>query len=252
MKKLATFLVIITGGILIFGLSDFPAFGDANSTANTDKVQGYYLEKAFYKNRTPNLVTTVLADYRGYDTMFETAVIFVAGLAILSIVSIRRKKAPKSIVDEVDEMIKHDPIVRQSAKILIPIIQIFALYVLAHGHYSPGGGFQAGVIFGASFILFSISFSLKSAFKRISHKKVMLLAVAGVLIYAGIGVLCMILSGNFLQYDTMHVLPIFKDAEEARYWAMFYVEVGVMFTVTTIMFAIYYCLGSAGKLEDAL
>ncbi|MDZ7666890.1 MAG: hydrogen gas-evolving membrane-bound hydrogenase subunit E [Desulfotignum sp.] len=80
MKFLGFVIVCLTGGLLLYGTMDLPDWGDPASPASTH-LSDYYIEHIMEETRVPNLVTAVLADYRGYDTMFETAVVFCAGLA---------------------------------------------------------------------------------------------------------------------------------------------------------------------------
>lgn len=90
MKALALAATLVTGAILLYGTMDFPAFGDPQSPASVH-LSSYYIEKAIDETHVPNLVTAVLGDYRGYDTMFETVVIYCAGLAVVSV--LRRNKS---------------------------------------------------------------------------------------------------------------------------------------------------------------
>ena len=80
MKTIILVFVILSGGLLIYGTANMPAWGDPQSPAN-QYVSPRYIEEAMEKTRTPNIVTAVLADYRGYDTMGETTVIFTAAIA---------------------------------------------------------------------------------------------------------------------------------------------------------------------------
>ena len=105
-----------------------------------------------------------LLDCRCLPLHATLAVVFIACIAIYSIL---RVDNAKSTVDEPEIIAAppaYDPtdslIIRQASRIMVPFMQIFALYVIAHGHYSPGGGFQGGVILGASVILLCISFDL--------------------------------------------------------------------------------------------
>ncbi|NQZ71220.1 MAG: sodium:proton antiporter, partial [Lentisphaeria bacterium] len=176
MKKLSLLAVVLTGVLLLLAEKDFPDWADPNSAANAGMSQ-HYIKNSFQETKVDNLVTALLADYRGFDTMFETAVIFTACLAIMAILRVFH-------TDETwhKPTVKDDLIIQTTCRILIPIIQIFALYVLFHGHVSPGGGFQAGVIFGASLILMAIAFNLETAMKRLSESKALILISAGVLI----------------------------------------------------------------------
>jgi len=144
-----------------------------------------------------------------------------------------------------------DLIVTTTCRLVIPVIQLFALYVIAHGHHSPGGGFQGGVIFGASLIMLSISRSLETALGKMPEKRMIGLAVFGVLLYGGFGLACLVLGRNFLDYGAL--AKVFGSSEiTARSHAMLGVEIGVAFTVATIMFAIYANLSTRGRLEGSL
>ena len=85
------------------------------------------------------MVTAVLADYRGFDTMFETVVVFIAGMAVIAILRGSSAGRPRRKDHEVEA--EPDLIVTNTVRLIVPVIQIFAFYVLAHGHVSPGGGF---------------------------------------------------------------------------------------------------------------
>ena len=135
---------------------------------------------------------------------------------------------------------------------LIPVLQLFALYVIAHGHHSPGGGFQGGVILGTSFILAAIAKGLDPALQRLPEKRYVRLAFVGVVIYSAFGVACLLLGENFLDYGVLHELLPSMTAAEARSHSMLGVEIGVAFTVSAIMFAIYANLASKGELEGGL
>ena len=87
MKLLALIASIITGALLVYATVDFPDWGDPNSPASLH-VSPRYIEKAIEETAVPNMVTAVLADYRGYDTLFEETVIFTAG--ITAVLLIRR------------------------------------------------------------------------------------------------------------------------------------------------------------------
>lgn len=242
----------MTGAVLIYAEGDFPAWGDPESPANS-YVSKYYLENSIKDTNVPNVVTSVLADYRGYDTMFETCVIFVAGLAIIAI--LRRSKLIEAQLIKVDHDAARDTgslIVQTACRLLIPLMQVFALYVIAHGHHSPGGGFQGGVILGASLILLAIAYDLQKAIDKISAKTTVIITATGVLVFSGIGAISMILGGNFLDYSALHVLLPATDEVMARSHGMLGVEIGVGLTVVAVMFSIYKDLASHGKLDKGL
>lgn len=132
------------------------------------------------------------------------------------------------------------PILRVVTKIILPYILLFGLYVQFHGDFGPGGGFQAGVIFAAGIILYSLVFGLSAARRVVSPVMVETMISLGVLLFAGTGILTMLLGGNFLDYSVLehHVLPGFLP--HGQHLGIFLVELGVGITVTAVMVAIFY------------
>lgn len=116
-------------------------------------------------------------------------------------------------------------------KKMIPFIQLYALYVVAHGDLGPGGGFQGGVIFGTSIILYIIVFGLEKGKRLFSLKIMDFLGSLGVLIYAFIGILCVLFGGQYLEYTK---LP-FKSPHLAAHLGIFAIETGVAITVSAVM-----------------
>jgi multicomponent Na+:H+ antiporter subunit B len=276
LKVSGLILVTVLGAFLIYGTFDFPPWGDPLSPAN-QHVSPYYIEKTMDQTSVPNIVTAVLADYRSYDTMFETCVIFTAGIACIFLLRTHRRrkqraqlfrhrptgitlriekggKIPKGSVDfePIDSVwVPDDLIVKTCCRLIIPFIQIFALYVIAHGHYSPGGGFQGGVILGAAIILFAVSFDLRSAMLRFKERSAALFCALGVLIYAGTGIVCMFYNVNFLDYKGLAAI-LGVDPVTARSHGILIVEVGVGIAVMAVMVSLYYNLSSAGRQDEGL
>ena len=91
MKALSLVTAIIVGVALIYGTLDMPEWGDPRSPASSH-VSPYYLHNSLEQTATPNVVTSVLADYRGYDTLGETTVIFTAGMACILLLMRSRKR----------------------------------------------------------------------------------------------------------------------------------------------------------------
>jgi multicomponent Na+:H+ antiporter subunit B len=130
-------------------------------------------------------------------------------------------------------------------------MQAFSLYVFAHGHGSPGGGFQGGCIMAAAFILIVIAYDLKEAKRRFKEKSLLIFCCVGVLIYVGTGWLCLLLGSNFLDYSILSkVLP--ADPIKARYYGMAMIELGVQITVMAIMLSIFLDLVTKGEHEEGM
>ncbi|RLB88611.1 MAG: Na(+)/H(+) antiporter subunit B, partial [Deltaproteobacteria bacterium] len=149
------------------------------------------------------------------------------------------------------DWVPSDLIIKTVCRILIPFIQIYGLYVIAHGDFSPGGGFQGGVILGSSLILLAISYNLKILVTRIKEKIIGIYAAIGVLIYVGIATLCMPMGGAFLNYTKLAPL-IPGDPHHVRALGMLGVEIGVGIAVTAVMVIIYVNIVSAGRHDEGL
>lgn len=128
-----------------------------------------------------------------------------------------------------------DPVLKITAKFLIPLIMLFALYVQFHGEYSPGGGFQAGVIFASAIILYGLVFGVEAASAVLPMNFLIRQAAAGVLLYGGVGVVSILLGGEFLNYNLLAADPV-----SGQHLGIILVELGVGLTVTAVMVIIFF------------
>lgn len=131
---------------------------------------------------------------------------------------------------------RHHVILRIVAKLLIPFIILFGLYVQFHGEYGPGGGFQAGVIIAAGIIWFALIYGLDTTRQAIPDKWVQGLMALGAVIFVGVGYICVAFGGRFLDYD--HYFGMGQAA--GQLYGIISVEVGVGITVTATMLVIFY------------
>ncbi|MBI3067409.1 MAG: Na(+)/H(+) antiporter subunit B [Betaproteobacteria bacterium] len=129
-----------------------------------------------------------------------------------------------------------DLVLRVVAKLLIAFMLLFALYVQFHGDFGPGGGFQAGVIAAAAIIFYGIIYGLPAARKVVPSRVVETMVGLGVLIYAGVGVLGIVLGGNYLDYFVLSGDPVNGQ-----------VEAGVAVTVAGVMIKIFYMFAGRGR-----
>ena len=132
-------------------------------------------------------------------------------------------------------------VLRVVAKLMIPFMLVFALYVQFHGDFGPGGGFQAGVITAAAIIFYAIIFGLPAARAVVPDRLVETMVAAGVLIYAGVGVAGLLLGGNYLDYFVLD-----RDPVAGQHRGIFWVEVGVLVTVAGVMLKIFYMFAARG------
>ena len=134
----------------------------------------------------------------------------------------------------------HHLILRVITRMLVGIIVLFGLYVQFHGDYSPGGGFQAGVIIAAGIILYSIVMGLDRAKKVLPMWFAQKLMAFGLLLYILVGVYSLLKGYNFLDYDA--ILP--KDNKHAQHYGILLVEIGVGVTVTGVIISVFYSFSS--------
>lgn len=140
---------------------------------------------------------------------------------------------------------RHDLVLRVIAKLLIPFILLFALYVQFHGDFGPGGGFQAGVILAAAMVFYAIVFGLDNARKVLPDRLVETMVAAGVLLYLGVGVAGPLLGGNFLDYFVLAADPV-----AGQHRGIFWIELGVAITVCGVMLKVYYLFAGRGPEDD--
>jgi multicomponent Na+:H+ antiporter subunit B len=141
--------------------------------------------------------------------------------------------------------VRENVVVRTVSRLFVPFIQLFALYVIVHGASGPGGGFQGGVIFATSFILLLIAFGLPCVRGRFGRSWIRAYAAGGIIIFAGVGLTCILFSGNFLEYAAIetalgipHLQTLMIDI----------VEAGIGITVMAVMTSII--LNFVGKEEE--
>jgi multicomponent Na+:H+ antiporter subunit B len=138
---------------------------------------------------------------------------------------------------------RRQTILRVVSKLLIPYILLFALYVQFHGDFGPGGGFQAGVIFAAGLVLYGLVFGIAEVQRVAPPRVVESLIGVGVLIFAGTGVLTMLLGGNFLEYSVLSP----EHPSHGQHWGILLVELGVGTAVAAVMITIFYAFAGRGK-----
>ena len=139
---------------------------------------------------------------------------------------------------------RDNPVLRVVTKITIPLILLFALYVQFHGDYGPGGGFQAGVIFAAAFILYALVFGTPAARRVVPPTLLRAVTALGLILFAGVGTGSQLLGSQFLDYDALAVDPLL-----GQHIGVFLVELGVGITVAAVMITLF--LAFAGRQDES-
>lgn len=129
------------------------------------------------------------------------------------------------------------PIVLLGSRLLSSYIMLFGLYVIFHGHYSPGGGFQGGTLLAASLLLIRISSGIHIS--RIQFREYLTtpVAVIGIIIYFGVGLIAILAGGYFLDYELLPIPGL--DPPDLRYWGILIIEFGIGLTVMAVLVSLF-------------
>lgn len=169
------FLVVM----LLIAVSYLPSYGHAENPVNNE-VSERYIEKGLEETGAVNIVTGMILDYRAFDTLGESHVLFIATCTVLILLRKDKKKDENGNSIEVSDRIyepKDDVILQTAARILVPPIIIFGIYVILGGHLGPGGGFSGGAIIGAGLILYLNAFGFRKTERFFTEKTYKTLSV---------------------------------------------------------------------------
>jgi multicomponent Na+:H+ antiporter subunit B len=156
----------------LIAVSNLPSFGNKDNPVNNE-VSQRYIENGLQETGAVNIVTGMILDYRAFDTLGESHVLFIATCTVL--ILLRRdgnKKNGETMNPENDRIYepKNDVILQTAARILVPMIVIFGIYVILCGHLGPGGGFSGGAVIGAGLILYLNAFGFKKTERFFTQK----------------------------------------------------------------------------------
>lgn len=128
------------------------------------------------------------------------------------------------------------PIIAVVSRALVPFIQMFALYVIFHGHYGPGGGFQGGAMLAASLILQRLSLGGQTAELQFKSSWATPVGAIGALFFAGVGIVALLFGGEYLNYS---YLPLGMNPPDLRSFGILFIEIGVAVALTGTLVAIF-------------
>ena len=183
---------------LAFALVEIP-FG-SNQIDSSLKPGRHYLENGVDDTGAANVVTSVVVTYRGFDTLGEVTILFIAAIGLGAVLYTRRKRLPEA---------KPQPaslILQTGCRFLFPLILVFGAYIFIHGHLSPGGGFQGGVIVASAFLLVYLG----CAEKKIARTGLAATESFAGLVFVIVGLSGLVIGGsflmNFLPHGTVNTL----------------------------------------------
>ena len=194
----ALVLTVLLFFMLAAVMLGMPNIGDKNNPDNNE-VARRYIENGLEETGAVNIVSGMILDYRAFDTFGESCVLFVATICVTIMLRLdgQTKEDDKeaegtsfgireSAFDRIDSRYyepENDTILKTSAKVIVPIILVFGIYVILNGHLSPGGGFSGGAILGAGFILYLSAFGFSATERFMNAKTVKIITLVSLLTY---------------------------------------------------------------------
>jgi multicomponent Na+:H+ antiporter subunit B len=240
-RWLSLAVVVSATLVVLYATFDKPTFGDPGAPVH-QHVAPWYLEKTPEYVDIPNVVTAVLGTFRGYDTLGEVFVVFTAGIGVLFLLSAgrgpagsaQRPGAPGSSIGLRDDLIP-----RVVGRLLVPFILLFGLYVQFHGEYGPGGGFQAGALVAAAFILYALVEGENRTLEALPEKALLALTATGALLYGAVGLAGIFFGSEFLDYSVLASDPV-----TGQHIGIILIEAGVGMTVTGVLLSIFHAFAA--------
>lgn len=176
-------LCVLMVCVLLIAVSYLPPTGNADNPANNE-VSQVYVEHGVMDTGAVNTVTGMILSYRAFDTFGETNVLFIAGCCVMVLLLLDYKLQKDSAManDRFYEP-KNDVILQQVARILVPVVFIFSIYVMLNGHLSPGGGFSGGAMMGAGMILYACAFGFDKTRRFFSERVYTAVKVTALMLY---------------------------------------------------------------------
>ena len=193
-RVLYSILAVVTCFAIVFVLlrttTYLPAFGNPDNPVNNE-VSQRYIEKGMEETGAVNIVAGMILDYRAFDTLGESNVLFIAACSVLILLRISREKdgsqsTEQLMVEANDRMYepKNDTILQYITSFLVPVVLLFGMYVIMNGHISPGGGFSGGALMGAALILYLNAFGFKKTERFFTFKVFQRVSLCALSFYA--------------------------------------------------------------------
>jgi multicomponent Na+:H+ antiporter subunit B len=240
-RLLPLFVVAVTTLVVLYATFEKPRLGDPNAPVHTH-VAPWYLENTPSLIDVPNVVTAVLASFRGYDTLGEVFVIFTAGIGVLFVLGTPWERLEASGPSAEAQGLRHHLIPRVVGRLLVPFIVLFGLYVQFHGDFGPGGGFQAGALIAAGIILYALLDGEAPALRAVPATWLAWMVAIGPLVYVAVGLAGILAGGRFLDYSVLATDPV-----QGQHLGILLIEAGVGITVTGVLLSIFHAFAARAQ-----
>ncbi|MBQ8161358.1 MAG: hypothetical protein IJ083_11520 [Clostridia bacterium] len=185
---LAVLFCLALIAVLLRATATLPPFGNPDNPMHND-VARRYIEDGMEETGAVNLVAGMILDYRAFDTLGESNVLFTAVCAVLILLRISKEHSDATAMLELeadDRMYEpqDDLILQTMVRLLVPLILLFGIYVILNGHISPGGGFSGGAVMGAGLILYLNAFGFEKAERFFTFRTFQTVSVISLSFYA--------------------------------------------------------------------
>ena len=229
--------------LLMYTVTTLPSFGSPDHPINNE-VSARYIEKGLQETGAVNIVTGMILDYRAFDTLGESTVLFTAAMVVLFLLRLdsgsekysqlarSMKEAPHA--DNFYEP-RHDAILQMTAKILTPIIILLGIYVVLNGHLSPGGGFSGGAIMGSGLIIYVTAFGFADIRRFFTYKTYQRVVLCALLTYAASKCYSFYTGANGIH----SIIPLGTPGAILSSGLILVLNICVGFIVTCTMYAFY-------------
>lgn len=234
-----TAVVICAGiiGVLLLATMGLPSFGGVENPANNE-VPRHYIEQGLEQTGAVNIVAGMILDYRAFDTLGESNVLFVAACTVVILMRIRSGDPADRLQEDLPDSRTEpdgDSILQTVAGLLVPMVLVFGVYVILNGHISPGGGFSGGAVMGAALILYLNAFGEKKAARFFTFRTFRTVSVCALSFYA--------LSKAYSFFTGANELPTFiSPGVHGRIFSaglIPYLNIAVGLVVCCTMYALY-------------
>jgi multicomponent Na+:H+ antiporter subunit B len=243
-KALVVLALGLIGLVFIYAIGRMPPM---NSKATPDKthVVPRYVQKGEQEAGARNIITGIILNYRGYDTMGVTTVIFSALAAVIALLDREKRRRSRSRVDASE--VHTSLVVRTVARFTTPVVVMFAVYTILHGEPSAGGGFQGGAVIGASIIVFALVWGLPESTDRMRLGARLPLESSAMIAFLAMGVIGLAYGVNFLTF----ILPGLSShaAETVRSLMLTVIEAGIGVGGGIIFISIVFAMLREDRLE---
>ncbi len=242
-RAISIVFIVALALLLLYVVDNMPPMGDAGSPTNSSEITRRYLDEAEDEVHAQNVVTGILVNYRGYDTLGEVTVIYCALAAVLAVLGREKRGRVHAHADRLE--VASSVIVKTAVRFLVPFIVLFSAYTILHGVLKPGGGFQGGAVIGGSMIVFTTIFGLYESSARIPQGLRFSTEGAALITFFTVGVLGLVGGGEFLTFAWPNMAENLQPSLVS--WLTVIIEIGIGLGGAMVFISILFSMIREGE-----